>query len=121
MLSKTHVRGTVAAGFEEVREEFSAFITEERGEPGVHLVTFLNGRQVVDLWTGDADTGDSLTGIYSSGKGAACLLVALLVLEGMLDLDRTVAHYWSEFRRRHPGESGVARMRPLGPRKIGRS
>jgi CubicO group peptidase (beta-lactamase class C family) len=51
---------------------------------------------VVDLWAGDVD-GDSLTGVFSVTKGAAHLVVALLVEEGVLDLDRRVADYWPEF------------------------
>lgn len=105
MLSKTRVQGTVAEGFGEVREEFAAFITEERGEPGAQLAAFLNGRQVVDLWAGEEVTGESLTGVYSSAKGAAYLLVALLVQEGVLDLDRAVAYYWPEFAA--GGKAGV--------------
>lgn len=96
-MSKTHVRGTVAEGFEGVREEFAAFVAEERGEPGAQLAAFLDGRRVVDLWAGEGVAGDSLTGVYSSAKGAAYLLVALLVQEGALDLDRAVAQYWPEF------------------------
>lgn len=102
---KTHVHGTVAEGFEEVREEFAAFIAEEGGEPGAQLAAFLNGRRVVDLWAGEGVTGDSLTGVYSSAKGAAYLLIALLVQEGALDVDRAVDHYWPEFAAE--GKAGI--------------
>ncbi|WSR03965.1 MFS transporter [Streptomyces sp. NBC_01210] len=37
------------------------------------------------------------TGVYSVTKGAAHLVVALLVQDGVLELDREVAHYWPEF------------------------
>jgi hypothetical protein len=39
----------------------------------------VRGRQVVDLWSGEKVTGDSLTGVFSSGKAAAYLVGALLV------------------------------------------
>jgi CubicO group peptidase (beta-lactamase class C family) len=64
----------------------------------------VNGRQVVDLWAGDDVAGDSLFGLYSSAKGAAHLVVALLVQDGVLDLDRLVAHYWPEFAAEGKGE-----------------
>ncbi|GHB71337.1 serine hydrolase [Streptomyces viridiviolaceus] len=91
------VQGTVAEGFEGVREEFAAFLAGERDEPGAQLVAYHRGRRVVDLWAGDGLDGDSLTSLFSITKGAAHLVVALLVQDGVLDLDREVAFYWSEF------------------------
>lgn len=91
------VHGTVAEGFEEVRDEFAAFLAAETHEPGAQLVAHHHGRRVVDLWAGEGLDGDSLTGLYSITKGAAHLVVALLVQEGVLDLDREVASYWPEF------------------------
>lgn len=91
------VQGTVADGFEGVREEFAAFVAEERPDPGAQLAAYAGGRQVVDLWAGEDISGSSLTSLYSITKGAAHLVVALLVQEGVLDLDREVAAYWPEF------------------------
>ncbi|PCG84921.1 EstA family serine hydrolase [Streptomyces sp. WZ.A104] len=91
------VRGTVAEGFEGVREEFAAVLAEETAEPGAQLAAYLDGRPVVDLWAGDGITGDALPAVYSSTKGAAHLVVALLVQEGILDLDRHITAYWPEF------------------------
>lgn len=91
------VQGTVADGFEGVREEFAAFVAEETHDPGAQLAAYVSGRQVVDLWAGEDVTGSSLTSLYSITKGAAHLVVALLVQEGVLDLDREVAAYWPEF------------------------
>ncbi|MET9519015.1 serine hydrolase domain-containing protein [Streptomyces sp. NPDC002994] len=98
MSTKNAVQGTVAEGFEGVREEFAAVLAEERpGHADAQLAVFAGGRQVVDLWGGDEITGTTLTSVFSSTKGAAHLVVALLVQEGVLDLDREVAHYWPEF------------------------
>ncbi|MFI6598420.1 serine hydrolase domain-containing protein [Nonomuraea sp. NPDC050536] len=85
------VHGTVAPGYEAVLEEFAAV------EPGAQLAAYVGGRQVVDLWAGDGVGGDSLTGLYSSTKAAAYVVVALLVQEGALSLDRAVSGYWPEF------------------------
>ncbi|GAA1183845.1 CubicO group peptidase (beta-lactamase class C family) [Kitasatospora gansuensis] len=90
------VNGTVAEGFEGVREEFEAFLAEEPAEPGAQLAAYLDGRLVVDLWSQGVER-ESLTGVYSVTKGAAHLLVALLVQDGVLELDREVASYWPEF------------------------
>ncbi|WP_406472159.1 serine hydrolase domain-containing protein [Streptomyces sp. NBC_01615] len=91
------VRGTVEEGFEGVREELADFLAGEEHEPGAQLTAYLDGRRVVDLWAGEDTTGDSLTSLFSITKGAAHLVVALLVQEGVLDLDREVAAYWPEF------------------------
>ncbi|MFD5552493.1 serine hydrolase domain-containing protein [Streptomyces sp. NPDC127068] len=90
------VQGTVVDGFEGVREEFAAFLTGEEHAPGAQLVVHRGGERVVDLWS-DGVTGDSLLGVFSSTKGAAYLTTALLVQDGLLDLDRTVASYWPDF------------------------
>lgn len=90
------VHGRVAPGFEPVRD---AFASVAAAEPGLsaQLAVRLHGREVVDLWTGPDMTGEALLGLYSSGKGAAYLVAALLVQDGVLDLDRPVAAYWPEF------------------------
>lgn len=96
-MSIIEVQGTVAPGFEAVRAEFAEVVAAENGESGSQLAAFVHGRPVVDLWAGAQVTGDTLTGLLSSTKGAATLVVALLVQDGMLDLDRPVAAYWPEF------------------------
>lgn len=96
-MSRTDVHGTVADGFEQVREEFAAVVAEQDGQAGAQLTAYVHGRQVVDLWAGDEVSGDTLTGVYSSTKGAATLVTALLVQEGVLDLDEPVARHWPEF------------------------
>ncbi|WP_026196765.1 EstA family serine hydrolase [Sciscionella marina] len=97
MTETNAVAGTVAEGFEPVREEFAAVAAEEGGDLAAQLVVYRNGARIVDLWTGPELTGDTLLGAYSASKGAAHLIVALLVQEGVLDLDERVAHYWPEF------------------------
>jgi CubicO group peptidase (beta-lactamase class C family) len=96
MSQRIAVQGTVAEGFEAVREEFAAVVAEE-SDPGAQLAAYLDGRRVVDLWAGEGVSGDSLTCVFSSTKGAAHLVVALLVQDGVLDLEREVASYWPEF------------------------
>ncbi|QFG21664.1 serine hydrolase domain-containing protein [Actinomadura sp. WMMB 499] len=93
----TQIHGMVADGFEAVREEFAAVVAEEDGESGAQLAAYVQGRRVVDLWAGDGVAGDTLTGVYSSTKGAATLVAALLVQDGSLDVDEPVARHWPEF------------------------
>lgn len=92
------IHGTVADGFEAVREEFAAVVAGERADYEGQLCAYVHGRRVVDLWAGPPGTaGDSLYGVFSSTKGAAHLVVALLVQDGTLELDRKVTYYWPEF------------------------
>lgn len=91
------IHGTVADGFEAVREEFAAFVAGERPDYEGQLCAYVHGRKVVDLWAGDGCEAGSLYGVFSSTKGAAHLVVALLVQDGTLEPDRKVTYYWPEF------------------------
>ncbi|MFI9273071.1 serine hydrolase domain-containing protein [Kitasatospora sp. NPDC052896] len=97
MRSGVAVRGTVAEGFESVREEFAAVAAEQGDDYAGQLAAHVHGERVVDLWTGPDFGADTLTGVFSATKGAAYLVVALLVQDGVLDLDERVSHYWPEF------------------------
>ncbi|MCX4880550.1 serine hydrolase domain-containing protein [Streptomyces sp. NBC_00847] len=91
------IHGTVADGFEAVREEFAAFVAGEPADYEGQLCAYVHGRKVVDLWAGDGNDAESLYAVFSSTKGAAHLVVALLVQDGTLELDRKVTYYWPEF------------------------
>ncbi|NML53343.1 beta-lactamase family protein [Streptomyces sp. R302] len=91
------VHGTVEPGFEPVREVFAGVAADEARDGGAQLAVHHRGRLVVDLWGGDGVDGDSLLALYSSAKGVTSVVVALLVQEGALDLDRTVASWWPEY------------------------
>jgi hypothetical protein len=47
------IHGTVADGFEGVREEFAAFVAGELPDYEGQLCAYVRGRRVVDLWVGD--------------------------------------------------------------------
>lgn len=51
------VHGTVAQGFEGVREEFASVLAEERDDPGAQLVVYRHGRRVVTCGAATASTG----------------------------------------------------------------
>ncbi|MBA2933507.1 beta-lactamase family protein [Sphingomonas sp. CGMCC 1.13654] len=95
-MSQPIVDGTVASGFEPVRQALRMIASAEEGLDA-QLAIYHRGQQVVDLWTGPSVTPDTLLGVYSVSKGAAHLVAALLVQDGVLDLDERVSHYWPEF------------------------
>jgi CubicO group peptidase (beta-lactamase class C family) len=94
-MSEITVHGAVEAGYESLREQFEAAAAEPGY--GAQLAVFARGKLVADLWAGEGMTADALTGLYSITKGAAHLVVALLVQDGVLELDRRVSSYWPEF------------------------
>ncbi|MCQ4080561.1 beta-lactamase family protein [Streptomyces sp. RB6PN25] len=101
------VHGTVADGFEPVRDAFVGGF-KERGEVGAAVTLHREGRRVVDLWAGAAHAGapdegpawaeDTAQIIRSAGKGPAAACLLLLHQRGQLDLDAPVASYWPEFK-----------------------
>jgi CubicO group peptidase (beta-lactamase class C family) len=97
------IAGTVAPGYETVREAFAANF-ETGGEVGAAVAAYRDGRPVVDLWAGEADAsehrpwaGGTIVGIFSSTKGLAAIATHVCVQRGLLDVDAPVAHYWPEF------------------------
>jgi CubicO group peptidase (beta-lactamase class C family) len=100
MMETTRVAGTVAPGLEPVRD---AFALGHEDDPGAaQLCAYRDGEPIVDLWTvresdRGAFSGDSLSVIWSSTKGALALCAAILVDRGLLDVDAPVARYWPEF------------------------
>ncbi|MGA5871508.1 serine hydrolase domain-containing protein [Streptomyces cinereoruber] len=109
-MNDVHVHGTVEPGFESVREVFAGIAADEARDGGAQLAVHHRGRLVVDLWGGDGVDRDSLLALYSSSKGAMALVVALLVQDGVLDLDRTVASWWPEFAAEGKGETTLRQL-----------
>ena len=100
------VQGTVADGYEAVRDAFIRNF-EERGERGAALTVHRHGRTVVDLWGGTTDpvdpeappwTADTAVVIRSATKGLAAAVPHLLHQRGQLDLDAPVGTYWPQFK-----------------------
>ncbi|UXY27349.1 serine hydrolase domain-containing protein [Streptomyces sp. HUAS TT20] len=110
MTQEITVHGTVADGFEQVREGFAAFVAGERADYEGQLCAYVNGRKVVDLWAGEDADGGSLYGVYSSTQGAAHLVVAMLVQDGTLELDRKVTYYWPEFAAEGKGSLALREL-----------
>lgn len=97
----TTVNGTVAAGFEAVRDAFEANFTDH-GDVGAGVAVYVDGEAVVDLVGGTNKDGspygaDALQLVFSSTKGVAAIAAHLLVQRGQLDLDARVADLWPEF------------------------
>jgi len=71
---------------------------------GGALSVYLDGRPVVDVWTGWADrrgevpwSADTAAMVFSATKGAAATVIHRLVDRGQLSYDAPVADFWPEF------------------------
>jgi CubicO group peptidase (beta-lactamase class C family) len=110
----TQVEGTVAPGFEGVREAFvSNFVRS--GDVGAACCVYRDGRPVVDVWAGLADraaprpwTRDTVVIVFSCTKGVTAVAANQLVERGLLDPDAPVAEYWPEFAQEGKGAIPVA-------------
>src|SRR5690606_28292 len=105
------VDGTVAPGFEPVRDAFADKFAR-RGELGGAVCVVVAGQVVVDLWGGVRDrasgapwTADAMTVVHSTTKGLSAMVLALLHSRGLLDYDERVAAYWPGF-----GQAGKERI-----------
>lgn len=99
------VYGTVAPGFEPVRDVFARHF-EEAGEVGASVCVLRDGEPLVDLWGGVANPADgtpweadTLVNIFSTSKGAVAHAVLRLVDQGHIDLDAPIADAWPDFGR----------------------
>ena len=108
------VHGEVAPGFEHVREAFERG-TADLGQGGGAFCAYVDGKVAVDLFAGDAAPEspwrrDTRAVLMSSTKGSAALCMLLLVDRGELDPERTVSHYWPEYRASGKGAVTVAQL-----------
>ncbi len=108
------VEGEVAPGFEHVRSEFERG-AGDLGAGGGAFAAHVDGRKVVDLWTGSAAPGSPWQGdtravLMSSTKGAAALCMLMLADQGELDPERRVVDYWPEYGASGKGEITVAEL-----------
>ena len=79
---------------------------ERSDELGACVAVTLDGKNVVDLWGGWFDVvggrcwdEHNLTVVFSNTKPATALCAHVLVDEGLLDIDKPVAHYWPSFSK----------------------
>lgn len=99
----TNVHGAADPLFAAAVRVFAAMFPGRRFGGGA-LSVYLDGRPVVDVWTGWADragrvpwSADTAPMVFSATKGVASTVIHRLVDRGLLDYDAPVAQYWPEF------------------------
>lgn len=101
--------GFAAEAFAPVRELFDAMLDADPGY-SAQLAVYRNGAKVVDLVGGPDSAADSMTGVFSCSKGVAALAFSLLVQDGLIDPDATVASYWPDFAQQGKGAVTVRQL-----------
>ena len=97
------VQGAADPRFANVIRIFAGLFPGRRFGGG-SLVVYIDGKPVVDVWTGWSDrdgnapwTANTGAMVFSATKGLAATVVHRLVDRGLLDYDTPVAEYWPEF------------------------
>lgn len=98
-----NLHGAADRNFAGVVQAFAAMFPGRRFGGGA-LAVYLDGRPVVDVWTGWSDRAGRVpwsvtTGamVFSATKGMAATVVHRLADRGLIDYDEPVAGYWPEF------------------------
>lgn len=115
-----NVHGAADPNFACAVRAFAAMFPGRRYGGGA-LAVYLDGRPVVDVWTGWSDRAgrvpwsvDTGAMVFSATKGAASTVIHRLVDRGLIDYDVPVAQYWPEFGAN--GKSGITVRQLLGHR-----
>ncbi|MEV0463906.1 serine hydrolase domain-containing protein [Nocardia tengchongensis] len=111
----TMTHGYVAEGYGRVADAFRRNF--RHGEIGAAVAVFDGDTPVVDLWGGRRDPvrrlaweRDTIAPVFSSTKGVAALILAVLVSRDRLAYDEPVARYWPEFAARGKAEVTVRQL-----------
>lgn len=110
------VHGTVAPGYEPVRDAFARNFTH-RGDRGAAVTVHRHGSPVVDLWAGTRDHDSAVPRergtaqvVHSVTKGVSAAALLLLHQRGRLDLDAPVSTYWPEYAAEGKGPTLVRHL-----------
>ncbi|MCV7303424.1 beta-lactamase family protein [Mycobacterium barrassiae] len=97
------VQGAADPRFANVARIFAGLFPGRRFGGGA-LAVYIDGRPVVDVWTGWSDrageqvwTADTGAMVFSATKGVAAMVIHRLVDRGLMSYDEPVARYWPEF------------------------
>lgn len=117
-MEQTTVDGSVAPGFEGVREAFSENLINGI-DTGAACAVYWKGKKVVDLWGGKRALGsedsweeDSVVIMFSTTKGMAATAMAVAHSQGLFEYDKPVSEYWPEFAQN--GKEAITIRQLLG-------
>lgn len=89
--------------FDDVRKEYTKII-DEGLEVGSSFSVTIEGKTVIDLWSGYSDEAktklwdkDTIVNVYSTSKFVTSVCMLMLMDRGIIDAEAPVANYWPEF------------------------
>ncbi|SOJ55530.1 Putative penicillin-binding protein PbpX [Mycobacterium simulans] len=127
-------QGACDSRFANVVRAFAALFPARMFGGGA-LSVYIDGAQVVDVWTGWSDrrgkvpwTADTGAMVFSATKGLAATVIHRLVDRGLLSYDVPVAEYWPEFGANGKSEitvrdvlrhrAGLAHLKGVGKKEV---
>ncbi|MFJ4452783.1 serine hydrolase domain-containing protein [Pseudomonas sp. NPDC089392] len=88
--------------------------TTAGGEVGLQVAAYLDGKLIIDAWSGIADPrsrrpvdGDTLFNVYSVTKAVAATALHILAERGHIEYDALVSRYWPEYAAQGKGATTV--------------
>jgi CubicO group peptidase (beta-lactamase class C family) len=110
------IDGTVADGFEPVREAFVENL-RTRNELGAACAVYYRGEKIVDLWGGYRDTdrvspweSETMVLVASGTKGMTAAAIAVALSQGLFALEDRIADHWPAFAQHGKGEVTVRQL-----------
>src|SRR5215211_2486985 len=89
-------------------------LVRERGEVGVQVAAYLDGKLVIDTCAGLADEasgrpvdGETLFTAFSISKGITATCIHILADRGFIDYDEPIGSYWPEFAAKGKAKTTV--------------
>ncbi len=110
------VTGTVAPGYEGLREEFADVVASQSPGTGAAFAASVDGRVVAHLWGGAVNAAgspwqeDTLCIVLSGTKGIVATALLILVDEGRMLLSDRVSDHWPEFADGGKSDITVAQL-----------
>jgi len=105
-----NIVGTVAPGYESVKEMFENNFVSGR-EDNAQLCVYVGDELVVDLWGFSSDkqyNGDTLTNVFSSTKSLTSICMAMLYDQGLIKYTDKISKHWPEFAANGKEEVTIA-------------
>jgi len=102
-LEQRGVAGTVAPGYERVRDAFAETLSMREPGTGSAFAAVVDTQLVVDLWGGEANPAgtpwqeDTVCVIFSGTKGVVATALLVLVDQGWMRLTDRVCDHWPAF------------------------
>ena len=102
-MKQMQLKGYIKEHYSEIADSFKKNF-DNYGELGASLCVYHNNKKVIDIWGGYKDPKkskewdeDTVVPLFSTTKAVAASCIAICHSRGLIDYNRKVSEYWSEF------------------------